>query len=62
MRRPRASSASGSAASDCSSSSRLARMLVSGVRNSWEASATNSRCRFIAPSVSDREASSSRSI
>ena len=44
------------------SSSRLARMLVSGVRSSCEASATNSRCACIICSVSERAASSSRSI
>ena len=37
-------------------------MLVSGVRSSWEASATNSRCFFIAASRSARAASSERSI
>ena len=37
-------------------------MLVSGVRSSWLASATNSRWRLIVASVSVRAASSSRSI
>ena len=37
-------------------------MLVSGVRSSCEASATNSRCACIICSVSERAASSSRSI
>ncbi len=37
-------------------------MLVSGVRSSCEASATNSRCTCIICSVSERAASSSRSI
>ena len=37
-------------------------MLVSGVRSSCEASATNSRCFFIAASRSVRAASSERSI
>ena len=49
-------------ASEACSSSRLARMLVSGVRSSCEASATNSRCFFIAASRSARAASSERSI
>ena len=53
------SSEPSSVASEASSSSRLARMLVSGVRSSCEASATNSRCRLIVLSVSDRAASSS---
>ena len=37
-------------------------MLVSGVLSSWEASATNSRCFFIAASRSVRAASRERSI
>ena len=37
-------------------------MLVSGVRSSCEASAMNSRCAWTTCSVSEREASSSRSI
>ena len=37
-------------------------MLVSGVRSSCEASATKSRCAWIIASVSERAASSSRSI
>ena len=37
-------------------------MLVKGVRSSWEASATNSRCRLMVLSVFVRAASSSRSI
>ena len=44
------------------SSSRLASTLVSGVRSSCEASATNSRWRSIAASRSARAASSERSI
>ena len=50
------------ARSEACSSSRLARTLVSGVRSSCEASATNSRCFFIAASRSVRAASSERSI
>ena len=56
------SSVPGSEASRSWSNSRLARMLVSGVRSSCDASATNSRCNCIICSVSDRAASSSRSI
>ena len=48
--------------SEAWSSSRLARMLVSGVRSSCEASATNSRCFRIVCSLSERAASSERSI
>ena len=48
--------------SEACSSSRLATMLVSGVRSSCEASATNSRCFRIAASRSERAASSERSI
>ncbi len=48
--------------SDSASSSRFASTLVSGVRSSCEASATNCRWRASVDSVSERAASSSRSI
>ena len=48
--------------SDSASSSRFASTLVSGVRSSWEASATKRRWRASIASVSPRAASSSRSI
>ena len=48
--------------SDSASSSRLASTLVSGVRSSCEASATNWRWRASVDSVSPRAASSSRSM
>ena len=51
-----------SPASSDSSSSRFARMLVSGVRSSCDASATNSRWRTSVASVSPRAALSSRSM
>ena len=72
-RRPAGASAARSAApsarrrprrrrSDSASSSRFASTLVSGVRSSCEASATNWRWRASIASVSPRAASSSRSI
>ena len=51
-----------SPSSSSASSSRLARTLVSGVRSSCEASATNSRWRTSVASVSSRAPSSARSI